>query len=68
VSLYTVSREMGHGSQDMVERVYSHLGTVRHRSDVVEYRAEQHREALGERLEALRAFVTTTVTATSPST
>ena len=59
---------MGHGSQDTVERVYSHLGTVRHRSDVVEYRADQHREVLGERLEALRAFVTTTVTATSPST
>jgi len=53
VSLYTVSREMGHGSQDMVERVYSHLGTVRHRSEVVEYRIEQHREALQERLAAL---------------
>nr|MBA2302182.1 site-specific integrase [Acidobacteriota bacterium] len=42
VSLYTVSRELGHGSEEMVRRVYSHLGEVRHRSDVVEYRLEQH--------------------------
>jgi hypothetical protein len=28
VSLYTVSRELGHGSGDMVRRVYAHLGTV----------------------------------------
>ncbi|HET7599044.1 MAG TPA: site-specific integrase, partial [Gemmatimonadales bacterium] len=63
VSPYTVSREMGHGSQDMVERVYSHLGQVRHRSEVVEYRIEQHGEVLAERLERLRApFVTTFVT------
>ena len=37
----------------MVEKVYSHLGQVRHRSDVVEYRLEHHREELGERLKAL---------------
>ena len=55
VSLYTVSRELGHGSRDMVERVYSHLGTVRHRSDVVEYRIEQHEEVLHDRLVALPA-------------
>jgi hypothetical protein len=40
VSLYTVSRELGHGSTRMVERVYSHLGQVRHRADVVEFRPE----------------------------
>jgi integrase len=40
VSLYIVSRELGHGSEDMVRRVYAHLGTVRHRSEVVEYRVE----------------------------
>lgn len=45
VALFTVAREMGHSSQDMVERVYSHLGTVRHRSAFVEFRVEQHREA-----------------------
>jgi hypothetical protein len=38
----------------MVERVYSHLGQVRHRSKVVEYRIEQYEEALVERLTALR--------------
>lgn len=50
VSLCTVSRELGHGSEEMVRRVYSHLGTVRHRSEVVEYRVEQHYERLGEQL------------------
>ena len=54
VSIYTVSRELGHTSPAMVQRVYAHLGTVRHRSEVVEYRVEQHRKELGERLEALK--------------
>jgi hypothetical protein len=53
VSLYTVSRELGHGSEEMVRRVYSHLGDVRHRSEVVEYRIEQHLDRLGDRLERL---------------
>ena len=53
VSLFTVSRELGHTSPAMVQHVYSHLGTVRHRSEVVEYRIEQHRKALAKRLEAL---------------
>ena len=55
VSEYTVARELGHGGRAMVERVYGHLGQVRHRSGVVEYRPEQHEEVLGERLAALRA-------------
>jgi integrase len=42
VSPFTVSRELGHGSGAMVEAVYSHLGVIRHRSEVVEYRIEQH--------------------------
>ena len=46
ISLYSVSRELGHGSEEMVRRVYAHLGTVRHRSEVLEYRLEQHVEAL----------------------
>jgi integrase len=50
VSVYTVSRELGHGSEEMVRRVYAHLGTVRHRSDVVEFRIEQHLEALKDLL------------------
>jgi hypothetical protein len=40
-------------SPAMVQRVYAHLGTIRHRSEWVEYRVEQHVNALGERLEAL---------------
>ena len=50
VSLYTVSREMGHGSEDMVRRMYAHLGAVRHRSEVVEFRVEQHYDRLGDQL------------------
>jgi integrase len=55
VSVYTVSRELGHGSQRMIEKIYGHLGNVRHRSEVVEYRVEQHIERLVGRLEALKA-------------
>ncbi len=44
----------------MVRRVYSHLGQVRHRADVVEYRVEQHFEQLGEQLPRL-GFDTTNV-------
>jgi integrase len=55
VSVYTVAREMGHGGESMVRRVYGHLGQVRHRANVVEYRVEQHAAKLGERLGALRA-------------
>ena len=54
VSVFSVARELGHSSTDMVEKVYSHLGTVRHRSEQVEYRVEQHEKVLGDRLSALR--------------
>jgi len=54
VSVYTVAREMGHGGESMVRRVYGHLGHVRHRAEVVEYRVEQHVAKLGARLERLR--------------
>ena len=57
VSIYTVSRELGHESEDMVRRVYAHLGTVRHRAEAVEFRVEQHEEALRDRLGAM-GFVT----------
>ena len=53
VSEFTVGRELGHGGTSMVKKVYGHLGQVRHRSEVVEFRLEQHREALGDRLTAL---------------
>lgn len=55
VSPYTVGKELGHGGLALVNRVYGHLGAVRHRSEVIEYRIEQHRKALGDRLEKLRA-------------
>ena len=54
VSPWVVSREMGHGGRSLVDRVYGHLGDVRHRSEAVEFRVEQHMEALGTRLAALR--------------
>jgi len=53
VSLFTVAREMGHGGDSLVRRIYGHLGEVRHRAEAVEYRVEQHAEALGPRLAAL---------------
>ena len=53
VDPYTVSREMGHSSRAMVERVYAHLSTVRHRAEVVEYRVEQHAAILADRLAEL---------------
>ncbi len=53
VSPFTVAKEMGHGGDSLVKRIYGHLGTLRHRSEVVEYRVEQHWEVLGKRLRAL---------------
>ncbi|MBI4538932.1 MAG: tyrosine-type recombinase/integrase [Gemmatimonadetes bacterium] len=53
VSPWTVAKWMGHGGQNLVDRVYGHLGDVRHRSEVVEFRVEQHMEKLRERLERL---------------
>jgi hypothetical protein len=54
VSTYTVAREMGHGGESMVWKVYGHLGQVRHRAEAVEERVEQHTAKLEARLEALR--------------
>jgi integrase len=57
VSEYTVAKELGHGGPDLVRRIYGHLGDVRHRADVVEYRVEQHRAILGDRLSRLDPVV-----------
>jgi hypothetical protein len=38
ISAFTVAREMGHGGMALVNRVYGHLGTVRHRGEHVEFR------------------------------
>jgi integrase len=62
VSLYTVSRELGHGSEEMVRRVYAHLGTVRHRSEVVEFWVKQHFERLGDQLVRLGFDITSVIT------
>jgi integrase len=64
VSVYTVSRELGHGGESLVKRVYGHLGDVRHRSEVVEYRPDvvkqiedrQVRKAFAERFRRVRAL------------
>ena len=45
VSSFTVGKELGHGGVALVNRVYGHLGTRRHRADVVEYRVTQHKKA-----------------------
>jgi hypothetical protein len=60
----TVAREMGHGGESMVRKVYGHLGQVRHRAEAVEYRIEQHVAKLEARLQGLRGvgFGTTTGT------
>jgi integrase len=54
VSVFTVAREMGHGGDTMVRKVYGHLGQVRRRAEVMEYRVEDYPTKLGDRLEALR--------------
>jgi integrase len=55
VSEYTVAREMGHGGFSLVRRIYGHLGTVRQRLPVVEYRVEPYADRLGDRLSLLRS-------------
>jgi len=47
--------ELGHSSTKMIEATYGHLGVVRHRSEVVEYRVEQHRAKLGHRVQVFAA-------------
>ncbi len=63
MSPFTVLRELGHGSRAMVEEVYAHLGTMRHRSEAVEYRIEQHAEALADRLARLSSVTSIVTTA-----
>lgn len=63
ISPYTVAREMGHGGMALVNRVYGHLGTVRHRSEHVEFSVEvirsidddEIRRAFNQRLRRLQA-------------
>jgi hypothetical protein len=37
----------------VVRRIYRHLGDIRHPSEVVQYRVEQHEERLRDRLSEL---------------
>lgn len=55
VSKYTVARELGQGGSDLVDRVYGHLGEIRHRAEEVEYRPENHMDTIVEKIRALRA-------------
>jgi integrase len=55
VSRFTVQKEMGHGGSQLVDRIYGHAQRTPHRADVVEYRVEAHKEALGDRLRSLEA-------------
>jgi hypothetical protein len=57
MSIYTVARELGHQSDEMVKRIYAHLGATRHRSGEVEYRLEQHFDQLDDRVRR-QEFVT----------
>jgi hypothetical protein len=45
----------------MVRKVYGHLGQVRQRSAVLEYRVEQHVAKLGDRLQVLWSNSGTTI-------
>src|SRR6059036_3603177 len=62
VSVYTVARELGHGGESLVKKVYGHLGNVRHRAEVVEYKPsvlqeipdKVERRAFRDRLAAVR--------------
>jgi integrase len=46
VSVFTVGRELGHGGDSLVKKVYGHLGEVRHRAEVVEYVATKAIKAI----------------------
>lgn len=60
VSEFVVKRELGHSAgSKLVEKVYGHLGEIRHRAEVVEYRVEQHQEKIAERQKAHAAATAT---------
>jgi hypothetical protein len=48
--VWSVAEELGHTGTAMIEKTYGHLREVRHRADVVEYRVQQHKAKLGDRL------------------
>jgi integrase len=46
IAAFQVAKEVGHSSTAMIERVYGHLGQVKHRAKDVEYRTAQHKQAI----------------------
>jgi integrase len=57
VSVWTVTREMGHGGRELVDRVYGHLGTIGERLEVVEYRVDPYLDLIGTQVADLRAGI-----------
>lgn len=57
VALYTVARELGHRSTNMIEDRYGHLHDRAEEggAEVVEYRADQYAAELGDRLKMVRS-------------
>ncbi len=52
---FTVSGELGHGGDSLVQKIYGHVGAVRHRSALVEYRVSDHADVLRDRLLVLHS-------------
>lgn len=55
VTVFDVSRELGHATTALVEETYGHTASDAHRSDVVEYRVAQHRAKLKTHLKLLKS-------------
>jgi integrase len=68
VSLDVARREMGHGDEGLVRRVYGHMGQIRHRAAAVECRLLQQEKALGDRLVAFRSRLSDTAHGTARRT
>ncbi len=43
----------GRCGDHLLKRIYGHLGAIRQRSELVEYRVENHRDLISGRLKAL---------------
>ena len=54
ISVYTVAKELGHGGDSRVRRVYGRLGAIRHRSEHVEFRVEYHLKSVDGYAERVR--------------
>lgn len=63
VSRFQVQKEMGHGGAQLVDRVYGHAQRTPYRSEVVEFRVDQHEAALNARLATLRGAAAPRVSA-----